>query len=83
MELTDIRQAIHRIRMEYVEMPEMKLTLPQMRRLMNLPVDSCEVALATLVDTGFLVRRQDGAFVRGPALASGLVSQIEAVASTM
>jgi hypothetical protein len=50
--------------MEYIEMPEMKLTLAQMRCLMNLPIDSCEVALATLVDSGFLVRRQDGAFVR-------------------
>lgn len=67
MDAADIREALHRIRMEYVEMPEMKLTLSQLRRLMNLPLDSCEVALATLVDSGFLVRRRDGAFVRGPA----------------
>ena len=83
MELTEIREALHRIRMEYVEMPEMKLTLAQMRRLMNLPLDACEVALATLVDTGFLVRRQDGAFVRGPALTSVVIKQVEALARTM
>ena len=83
MELTEIREALHRIRMEYVEMPEMKLTLAQMRRLMNLPLDACEVALATLVDTGFLIRRQDGAFVRGPALASVVIKQVEALARTM
>jgi hypothetical protein len=83
MELADIREAIHRIRMEYLEMPEMKLTLAQMRRLMNLPVDSCEVALATLVDTGFLVRRQDGAFVRGPALVSAVVARTESLARTL
>jgi DNA-binding IclR family transcriptional regulator len=83
MELADVREALHRIRMEYVEMPEMKLTLAQMRRLMNLPLDSCEVALATLVDAGFLVRRKDGAFVRGPALASAVLSQMESLARTM
>jgi hypothetical protein len=83
MELAEIREALHRIRMEYVEMPEMKLTLGQMRRLMNLPVDACEVALATLVDTGFLVRRSDGAFVRGPALVSAVLTQMESLARTM
>jgi DNA-binding IclR family transcriptional regulator len=83
MELADIREALHRIRMEYIEMPEMKLTLAQLRRLMNLPVDACEVALATLVDTGFLVRRADGAFVRGPALVSAVLTQMESLARTM
>jgi hypothetical protein len=83
MELADIREALHRIRMEYVEMPEMKLTLAQMRRLMNLPIDACEVALATLVDSGFLVRRQDGAFVRGPAMVSAVLNQMESLARTM
>jgi DNA-binding IclR family transcriptional regulator len=83
MELADIREALHRIRMEYVEMPEMKLTVAQMRRLMNLPIDTCEVALATLVDSGFLVRRQDGAFVRGPALVSVVLNKMESLARTM
>jgi hypothetical protein len=82
MELTEIRDALHRIRMEYAEMPEMKLTLAQMRRLLNLPIEPCEIALATLVDTGFLVHRQDGAFVRGPALASDVLGQIESLART-
>ena len=71
MELADIREALHRIRMEYLEMPEMKLTLAQTRRLMNLPLEATEVALATLVDTGFLVQRHDGAFVRRPGFARG------------
>ena len=83
MELADIREALHRIRMEYLEMPEMKLTLPQMRRLMNLPLDPCEVALATLVESGFLVRRPDGAFVRGPALVSAALNQMESLARTV
>jgi hypothetical protein len=83
MELTEIREALHRIRMEYIEMPEMKLTLAQMRRLLNLSLEPCEIALATLVDTGFLVQRQDGAFVRGPALTSAVVGQLEVLARTM
>ena len=83
MELTEIREALHRIRMEYVEMPEMKLTLAQMRRLLNLPLEPCEIALATLVDTGFLVQRRDGAFVRGPALASAVIGQLESLARSM
>jgi len=83
MELTDIRDALHRIRTEYVEMPEMKLTLAQMRRLLNLPLEPCEVALASLVDSGFLVRRQDGAFVRGPALVSVVQNRLDALARAM
>ena len=50
--------------MEYVEMPEMKLTLRQTRRLFNLSTDACAVALATLVDVGFLVQSREGAFLR-------------------
>jgi hypothetical protein len=83
MELTEIRDALHRIRMEYVEMPEMKLTLAQMCRLLNLPLEPCEVALASLVDSGFLVQRRDGAFVRGPALVSVVQTHLDALARAM
>ena len=79
----DIPEAQHRIRMEYLEMPEMKLTLPQLRRLMNLPLEACELALATLVDAGFLVRRQDGAFVRGPEMVSAIVARTESFARAL
>jgi hypothetical protein len=70
MELSEVREALLRIQMEYTEMPEMKLTLPQARRLMNLPLDACEVALATLVQTGFLVQSRAGAFLRARAESS-------------
>ena len=65
MELANIRYAMTRIQMEYIEMPEMKLTLAQVRRLLNLPIDDCEVALATLVQSGFLRQASDSAFLRG------------------
>lgn len=64
MEFSEVREALVRIQMEYTEMPEMKLTLPQARRLMNLPLEACEVALATLVQTGFLVQLRTGVFLR-------------------
>jgi hypothetical protein len=52
------------MQMEYVEMPELKLTLWQASRLWTLPIDMCEAALATLVATGFLVQTTDGAYRR-------------------
>jgi hypothetical protein len=65
MELADVRIALGRIQSEYTEMPEMKLTLVQVRRLLGLPPEACDVALATLVQAGFLVQARDGAFLRG------------------
>jgi hypothetical protein len=54
----------HRIRMEYREMPDLKLTLWQAGRLWNAPHDLCEVALQRLVLTGFLYQAKDGQFLR-------------------
>jgi hypothetical protein len=64
MELREVKEALSRIRNEFTEMPEMKLTMPQVSRLLCLPTAACEVALATLVDTGFLIRTENGSFVR-------------------
>ena len=68
MDVNEVRDALHRIQMEYVEMPEMKLTLRQTRRLFNLSADACAVALATLVDVGFLVQSRDGTFLRSDGM---------------
>jgi hypothetical protein len=68
MELANIRYALTRIQMEYIEMPEMKLTLAQVRRLLDLPIDDCEVALATLVQSGFLKQASDRGFLRGASI---------------
>lgn len=70
MDVREVREALHRIQMEYVEMPEMKLTQPQTRRLFNLSSDACAVALATLVDVGFLVQARDGAFLRSGGMTT-------------
>ena len=62
-------ETVLRIAMEYIEMPDLKLTVEQARRLWNLPANVCDTALATLVSRGFLRRTPAGAFLR---TASGL-----------
>jgi hypothetical protein len=52
------------IQMEYLEMPDLKLTLRQARRLFDLPLELCENALGTLVSIGFLMQTRDGSFLR-------------------
>ena len=61
MQLSDAR---FRIARDYIEMPGLKLTLEQSRRLWNLPEDVCATALNELVAAGFLGRSRDGAFLR-------------------
>jgi hypothetical protein len=58
------RHAFTRIQVEYIEMPDLKLTLAQIRRLCDLPEDLCEPAVAALLQVGFLWRAPDGRFVR-------------------
>ena len=52
------------IRMEYDEMPDLKLTLPQARRLWDVPLDLCDAALGALVAAGFLTRSREGSFLK-------------------
>ena len=57
-------EILHRARGEFLEMPGLRLTVQQARRLWNLETTICETLLSTLVESRFLVRLQDGAFVR-------------------
>ena len=59
-----LREALLRIRTEYVEMPDLKLTARQAQRLWNLSHDVCDTALAVLVREGFLALALNGAYVR-------------------
>jgi len=45
---------VDRVRMDFVEMPEMELTLPQAVRLWSLGMDDCRFVIDALVDAGFL-----------------------------
>jgi hypothetical protein len=56
-------ELLARIRAEYVEMPGLRLTLLQARRLWGLDVLTCASALACLESAGFLQTTRDGAYI--------------------
>ncbi len=55
---------LQRVKGEFLEMPGMRLTEAQARRLWNLDAASCQALLNALVDSKFLFRTRDGAFMR-------------------
>ena len=62
------RTLLWRVRMEYLEMPGLRLTGEQARRLWNLDRVACDQLLATLVHERFLSKSNDGSYLRrGPA----------------
>jgi hypothetical protein len=67
-------EMLRRVRGEFLEMPGLRLTEPQARRLWGLDAASCGELLGTLVETRFLFRTRDGAFMRldhaGPVKAT-------------
>ena len=58
-----IDQMLRRIQGEFLEMPGLRVTIPQGQRLWNLDACVCESLLAALVDVQFLDRTVDHAFV--------------------
>lgn len=60
----DLRELTRRVQAEYLEMPGLRLTERQARRIWNLDEGRCEAVLRTLVDLQFLRRTAEGAFVR-------------------
>jgi hypothetical protein len=59
-----IHDVVRRIRGEFLEMPGLRLTPEQARRLWRLDETSCDAVLGALVDAHFLARTRDGAFVK-------------------
>jgi len=59
-----IDAAVRRVKGEYLEMPGLRLTPAQAQRLWGLDREACNALLGALVDTKFLSRTRDGAFVR-------------------
>lgn len=53
-----------RVQGEYLEMPGLRLTEAQARRLWNLDEASCAMVLGALVEKNFLFRTREGAFMR-------------------
>jgi hypothetical protein len=57
-------EVLRRVQGEYLEMPGLRLTHAQARRLWGLDAASCEALLTALVDANFLFQTRDGAFMR-------------------
>lgn len=55
---------LRRVQGEFLEMPGLRLTEAQARRLWNLDAASCRALLTALVDANFLFLTRDGAFMR-------------------
>lgn len=60
----NIERTIERLRAEFLEMPGLRLTEPQARRLWGLDAVSCDALLGALVEAKFLFKTRDGAFMR-------------------
>jgi hypothetical protein len=56
-------QLVARMRSEYLEMPGLRLTVLQARRLWAIDAVTCAAALNALQAEGFLARTRDGAYV--------------------
>lgn len=57
-------EVLRRVQGEFFEMPGLRVTEPQARRLWGLDAASCAALLSALVDAKFLFRTRDGAFMR-------------------
>lgn len=57
-------EILRRVQGEFLEMPGLRLTEAQARRLWGLDAASCAALLGALVEANFLFRTRDGAFMR-------------------
>jgi hypothetical protein len=72
--IRESEEVLRRVQGEFLEMPGLRLTQAQARRLWGLDAASCDALLGALVDAHFLFRTRDGAFMRvetaGPVKAT-------------
>jgi hypothetical protein len=64
---THVEDWLMLVRAEYVEMPGLSLTKPQVERLWGLDAVTSEALLAALIDVKFLRRTVGDAYVRADA----------------
>ena len=82
MSAPPLYDAVQLIQMEYLEMPDLRLTFWQAQRLWNLSEELCDQALALLISAKFLVRTATGAYIRSGARPN-TVDRIEALLRAM
>jgi hypothetical protein len=75
-----IDDVVQRIQGEFLEMPGLRLTAPQARKLWGLDREVCDTVLQSLIDVKFLQQTRDGAFIRlegaRPTRLSGAMSAV-------
>jgi hypothetical protein len=59
-----LQQIVIRIKAEFLELPGLRLTLPQASRLFGVDTTACEHVLTSLVSNRFLKTMKDGSFIR-------------------
>ena len=57
-------EVLRRVQGEFLEMPGLRLTEAQARRLWGLDTAVCDALLGALVDAKFLFKTRDGAFMK-------------------
>jgi len=55
---------VERLRAEFLEMPGLRLTAPQVHRLCGVDHDACRAVLDVLVNEKFLCAKPDGTYAR-------------------
>jgi len=60
-------EVLPRVRAEFLEMPGLRLTRAQARRLWALDAALCDAVLSALVDARFLVESRNASFMRASA----------------
>ena len=61
--ISAMTETVRRVRAEFLEMPGLKLTVPQAQRLWGVDRRTCEAVIEELTQTQFLSRTRDGAVV--------------------
>jgi hypothetical protein len=59
-----VDDVLQRVQCEFLEMPGLRLTAAQARRLWNLDEAACDLLLRALIDAKFLFATRDGAYMR-------------------
>ena len=60
----EFHSIVERVRCEFLEMPGLRLTIPQAARLWGLDRRSCEAVIDALIRAAFLKRTATGAVAR-------------------
>jgi hypothetical protein len=59
-----MQQTLARLRAEFIEMPDLRLTVKQAQKLCGVDPSMCQALLDALVDARFLRLRADGTYAR-------------------